>query len=193
MSGGTGSTRTPGSLARSVACVVLVAVASVLMVGSPVGAVYPIPAPDITTDSSTYDPGGLAEITLTGFLGCDLVTITIPGTGITIQVVPNADGEVTLELQLPDEPGTYVIDADCQASDESTSTTILVEGSTPITPTDPPVTDPPVSDPGVTTTLGGNLPSTGSDTARPVLFGTVVLAAGVTFVLVARARRRPAR
>lgn len=195
--------RQVGALAIVVAVAVVVAVASVVVstsarsvTAAPPSTTSYVPGdPQITTDSFVYPPGGSATVTITGFGGCPSVTIVVPGTTITITVVPDADGSFTIELPLPEEPGTYDIIATCPTTGETVQTSITVEGTTPI-PTDPPETDPPGTDPSgstvaPSTTSGAGLPSTGSDPGRSIAVGVVLLVAGATFVLVTRVRRRP--
>ena len=76
-----------------------------------------------------------------------------------------------------------MIIATCVADGDTVEQDIVIKGSTPnTTPTDPPQP---------TTTVRGSLPSTGSDTDRPVVMGGALVGTGLVFLLVSRLRRRP--
>lgn len=194
----------PGITARAaVAAASFVAiVAGLIVAGAPLGpggitaagasapAVYPIPAPELTTDKSTYEPNGRGIVRLDGFNGCPSVTIVIEGVPGSIEAVPDENGTVTVEVTMPGEPGDHTITAECTVGEQSASGTITVrEPGTVTVPTDPPTTDP-VSP--STTSGGGQLPTTGSQADRPVIVGLVLLVSGAGFVLVTRLRRRHA-
>lgn len=148
-------------------------------------AIYPIPAPELSTDKSTYGPNGRGIITLDGFNGCPSVTIVIEGVPGSITAVPDENGTVTVEVTMPGEPGEYTITATCTVGDQSATGTITVrEPGTDTVPTDPPAPS--------TTSAGGQLPTTGSQAGRPVLIGLVLLVSGAGFIVVTRVRRRQA-
>jgi LPXTG-motif cell wall-anchored protein len=157
--------------------------------GGAVDGFYPIPAPELTTDKSTYSPNGRGIVRLDGFNGCPSVTIVIEGVPGSVTVVPDENGTVTVDVTMPGAPGEYTITATCTVGEQSATGTIEVRDIDTITvPTDPPVTDPPTP----VTTGGGRLPSTGSDAGEPVLVGLVLLVSGGGFLLVTRARRHRA-
>lgn len=157
--------------------------------GGVVNGFYPIPAPDLTTDKSTYPPNGRGLVRLDGFNGCPSVTIVIEGVPGSTTATPDENGTVTVEVTMPDEPGEYTITATCTVGQQTATGTIEVRDIDTITvPTEPPATDP--STP--VTTGGGRLPSTGSEAGQPVLVGLVLLVSGGGFLLVTRARRHRA-
>jgi LPXTG-motif cell wall-anchored protein len=152
--------------------------------------IYPIPAPELTTDKSTYPPDSKGTVTIDGFNGCPSVTIVIEGVPGSVTVVPDENGTVTFEVSMPGEPGEYTITGTCTVGQQTASSTITVrEPDTDTVPTDPPATDPTPS----TTAPGGRLPSTGSESGRPLLVGLVLLVSGAGFVVVTRSRRRAHR
>jgi hypothetical protein len=150
-----------------------------------VAAIYPIPAPELSTDKSTYEPNGSGVVRLDGFNGCPSVTIVIEGVPGSVTAAPDENGTVTVDVTMPSEPGEHTITATCSVGDQSASGTIVVtDPGTNTVPTDPSIP--------TTTPADGRLPSTGSDAGRSVQVGLVLLASGAGFVLATRSRRRRA-
>ena len=191
---GTGTRATAAARTRA-ALAGLLAVGGVLAPGGlvssgPVSAIYPIPVPEITTDSSVYGPGEKTTVTLEGFVDCPQVVITVDGPRSATTAEPDGEGRVTVEMDAPEDEGEYEITATCVTGEQTATTTIEVSVPGEVTvPTDPPVTD----GPDTTATGGGSLPSTGSEAGDPLRAGMVLVGAGALFLLVTRRRAAGSR
>lgn len=133
----------------------------------------------ITADPSTFFPGEVVTITGTGFEPGFETTIELDGgTVVGGTVTTDATGSFTTEVIVPDDatPGAHTFSAICDTPGNETTTTVTVSSRGATTST--------------TAISGGPLPQTGSDVQPLVVAGGVAVLAGLTFVMVAKRRRR---
>ena len=133
----------------------------------------------ITVDPSTFQPGATVAVAGIGLQPSYETRIEFDAV-LVGSVVTDVDGSFATTITIPDDAtvGAHTITAQCD-----------IEGNVAITDVEIDL-----SSGSTTPTTGGNsstgLPSTGSDAEPLVVAGGAALLAGVTFVLVAKRRRR---